>query len=314
MTRVREVGVAGALDPRVIPLLPPADVPAPETLPVATFREGISEIVLASAGEAVDVHSVSDVMIPTDDGAIPARVYEAEADDSAPTLVYFHGGGWVVLGLESHDSACRSLCARAGCRVVSVDYRLAPEHRYPAAAHDCYAATRWVADELGASRIAVGGDSAGGNLAAVTALMARDMGGPDIALQALLYPVTNVASFDTDSYAEYATGHGLTASLMRWFGAQYAGAVGAESDPYVSPLLAPNLAGLPPALVITAEFDVLRDEGEAYASKLAAAGVQTDCVRYNGMHHGFFIMDGPLPQASAAQGEAAAALRAAFQA
>ncbi len=314
MARVREVGVAGALDPRVLPLLPPEDAPASETLPVDVFRAGILEIVLSSVGEPASVHRVCDVDIPTEHAPLPARVYEAEENPSAPTLVYFHGGGWVVLGVDSHDHACRSLCARAGCRVVSVDYRLAPEHRFPAAADDCYAATQWVASELGASRIAVGGDSAGGNLAAVTSLMARDKGGPEICHQLLIYPVTNVATFDTPSYAAYASGYGLTASLMRWFGEQYAGGTGPAADPYVSPLLAPSLAGAPPALVITAEFDVLRDEGEAYAARLSDASVATDCVRYNGVHHGFFIMDGPLPQASAAQAEAAAALRAAFQA
>jgi acetyl esterase len=261
----------------------------------------------------VQVHSVTDVRIPTTSGDVPARVYTAGADGAAPTLVYFHGGGWVVLGVDSHDHACRSLCAQASCRVVSVDYRMAPEDPFPAAGDDCYAATAWVTDVLGASRVAVGGDSAGGNLAAVTALMARDRGGPDIALQLLIYPVTNVATFDTDSYAAYASGYGLTASLMRWFGEQYAGGPGQAENPYVSPLLAPSLADLPPAFVITAEFDVLRHEGEAYAARLADAGVATDCVRYNGVHHGFFIMDGPLPQAAAAQKEAAAALRAAFQ-
>jgi acetyl esterase len=312
MARVREVGVAGSLDSRVLPLLPPDDAPPSETLPVDVFRAGIMDIVLSSAGEPARVHSVSDVEIPGAGGPIPARVYESEANPSAPTLVYFHGGGWVVLGIDSHDHACRSLCSRAGCRVVSVDYRMAPEDPFPAAADDCYAATQWVASALGASHIAVGGDSAGGNLAAVTALMARDRGGPALSHQLLIYPVTNVATFDTPSYAAYATGHGLTASLMRWFGAQYAGGTRQAENPYVSPLLAPSLAGLPPALVITAEFDVLRDEGEAYASNLAAAGVATDCVRYNGVHHGFFIMDGPLPQASAAQDEAAAALRVAF--
>ncbi len=310
----RQVGEAGALDPRVTALLPPADAPAPEALPVAEFRAGIMDIVLATAGAPHRVHRVADVDIPGAAGDIAARVYSPAADGPAPTLVYFHGGGWVVLGIDSHDHVCRSLAVKANCTVVSVDYRLAPEHPFPAAADDCYVATQWAAEELGATAIAVGGDSAGGNLAAVTALMARDRGGPDICHQLLIYPVANVASFDTPSYERYATDHGLTASLMRWFGAQYAPAVGQALDPYVSPLLATDLTGLPPAQVITAEFDVLRDEGEAYARRLADAGVGVDSVRYNGVHHGFFIMDAALDQAVHAQEDAARALRLAFDA
>jgi acetyl esterase len=308
----RQVGEPGALDPRVLPLLPPPDAPAPEALPVAEFRAGIIDIVLASAGAPQRVGCVTDVGIAGPAGDIPARIYAPAGDAPVPTLVYFHGGGWVVLGIDSHDHVCRSLAAKANCAVVSVDYRMAPEHPFPAAAEDCYAATKWVAEELGATHVAVGGDSAGGNLAAAAALMARDRGGPDICHQLLIYPVTNVATFDTPSCDRYATDHGLTASLMRWFGSQYAPDAGQATNPYVSPLLADDLTGLPPAQVITAEFDVLRDEGEAYAQRLVDAGVETDCVRYNGVHHGFFIMDAALEQAVFAQEEAAHALRHAF--
>lgn len=312
MSMVRQVGRAGMLDPRVLPLLPPVDAPAPESLPVAEFRANILEIVLSVAGAPYHVHSVVDVYAPGPGGDIPVRVYSHAGDAPAPVLVYFHGGGWVVLGIDSHDSVCRSLATKANCTVVSVDYRMAPEDPFPAAADDCYAVTKWASGELGATRLAVAGDSAGGNLAAVTALMARDAGGPRIDHQLLVYPVTNVATFETASYGRYATGYGLTASLMRWFGAQYAREGGQAGNPYVSPLLAENLTGLPSATVITAEFDVLRDEGEAYAARLAASDVPTECVRYNGVHHGFFIMDAALEQAVTAQDEAARALRVAF--
>jgi acetyl esterase len=309
---VRHVGEAGALDPRILPLLPPDDAPASESLPVSEFRANILDIVLSVAGAPLPVHTVRDALVPGPAGEISVRVYAHEGSAPAPVLVYFHGGGWVVLGLDSHDSVCRSLATKANCTVVSVDYRMAPEDPFPAAADDCYAVTKWVSDELGATHIAVAGDSAGGNLAAVTALMARDRDGPSIDHQLLIYPVTNVATFETASYAAYASGYGLTASLMRWFGAQYAPSSGQASDPYVSPLLAASHDGLPPATVITAEFDVLRDEGEAYAARLTDAGVPTECIRYNGVHHGFFIMDGVLTQAVAAQDDAAGALRAAF--
>ena len=231
--------------------------------------------------------------------------------------MYFHGGGWVIGSLETHDGTCRELAAGAGCVVVSVDYRLAPEHRYPAAAEDCYAATRWCAEHaaelaIDARRIAVGGDSAGGNLAAVVAQMARDRGGPGLVLQLLVYPVTD-HDFGTASYRDNAAGYLLTAADMRWFWGHYLGddtARGAE--PYASPLRAASLAGLPPALVITAELDPLRDEGEAYARALEAAGVAAKLHRYDGMIHGFFGMSAIMDQAVAAVREATGTLRFAF--
>jgi acetyl esterase len=206
-------------------------------------------------------------------------------------LVFFHGGGWVIGDLESHDRPCRSLTNLSGCCVVAVDYRLAPEARYPAAADDCCAATKWVADNAGemhidASRIAVGGGSAGGNLAAVVSLMARDKGRPEIRSQVLINPVTDF-SFETASYKDNGEGFGLTATAMRWYWDCYLGSPDKGSQPYASPLQAEDLAGLPRALVITAEYDPLRDEGEAYGERLRAAGVPTTVTRYKGVVHGF---------------------------
>jgi acetyl esterase len=200
--------------------------------------------------------------------------------------------------------------------VASVDYRLAPEHRYPTAAEDAFAATRWVAAEgarlgIDGRRIAVGGDSAGGNLAAVVALMARERGGPALALQLLVVPVTQHA-FDTASYRECGEGYLLTRGAMRWFWDHYLRRPEDGREPHASPLLAPDLAGLPPALVITAGFDPLRDEGEAYADRLRKAGVPVTLTRYPGMIHGFFRMTNLVDQSRVARDEAASALRKAF--
>jgi acetyl esterase len=240
------------------------------------------------------------------------------AGAALPLVAFFHGGGWVLCGLDSHDEACRQLANGTGAIVMSVDYRLAPEHRFPTAAEDAYAATRWLADhgaDLGGdpARLAVAGDSAGGNLAASVALMARDRGGPALVFQLLVYPVLD-HSFDTGSYKENATGYFLTVDAMRWFWAQYLGPHGDGSDPYVSPLRAADLSGLPPAHVVTAEFDPLRDEGEAYAARLSAAGVPTEARRYDGAFHGFFSMTAVLDAAAAASAAAHTALRGALHA
>ena len=230
-------------------------------------------------------------------GEIPLRLYRpAGVPDTKPlpVYVYFHGGGWVIGDLESHDVLCRQLTAESGACVIAVDYRLAPEHKFPAAADDAWAATRWIvahAAGLGvdAGRLAVGGDSAGANLAAVVALMARDAGAPAIALQVLIYPVTDVGS-ESPSYADFADGYMLTRDSMRWFIAHYLGRKEDANDWRASPLRAPSLAGLPPALVITAGFDPLRDEGAAYATRLREAGVAVDYVSFGGMIHGFVGM------------------------
>jgi acetyl esterase len=237
------------------------------------------------------IASVKDLEIPGPAGRIPVRVYRPSERGDLPVLVYFHGGGWAICSLETHDVTCRQLANAAGCAVVSIDYRLAPEHRFPAAPEDCFAALGWVAKNAAAfgadpARIAIGGDSAGGNLAAVVALLARDRSGPRLCHQLMIYPVTDHA-FDTPSYRENAEGPLLTRETMRAFWKLYLAREQDGANPYASPLRAGDLSGLPPAHVITAEYDPLRDEGEAYASRLAAAGVPVVVRRYDGMVHGF---------------------------
>jgi acetyl esterase len=269
------------------------------------------------AGPPEEVAKVEDRTIPGPSGVqIPFRIYTPSGQGPLPVLAYFHGGGWVIGNLETVDAPCRALANGAGCVVVSVDYRLAPEHTFPAAAEDCYAATRWVAEhaaELGGDprRIAVGGDSAGGNLAAVVSLMARDRGGPALVFQLLVYPVTDY-SYDTPSYQENAEGYLLTRGAMVWFWDHYLSGGQDGRHPHASPLRAESLANLPPALVITAEYDPLRDEGEAYAKRLEQAGVPVTLTRYPGMIHGFFQMGGVLEGGRRAITQAAEALRSAF--
>jgi acetyl esterase len=240
-----------------------------------------------------------------------------EAASPLPVLVFFHGGGWVIGDLDTHDGICRMIANRANCGVVSVDYRLAPEHKYPAAAEDAYAALLDVharAEEFGfdGTRIAVGGDSAGGNLSAVVAQMARDRGGPAVAYQALVYPVCDF-SFKTGSYRDNAEGYMLTRDSMRWFWGHYLANDADGIQPYASPLRAESLAGLPPALVITAEFDPLRDEGDAYAARLKEAGVAVKHSPYPGMIHGFFQLAEIIPAGKAAIEEVSAELKKVFE-
>jgi acetyl esterase len=260
---------------------------------------------------------VSDRTIPGPAGDIRIRIYTpSEGEAPWPCLVYLHGGGWVICTLDSHDTICRMVANRAACRVVSVDYRLSPEHKFPAPFDDCYAAVQWVHDnaaELGVDpdRLAVGGDSAGGNLSASVAIKARDEGGPPLRYQLLVYPVTD-HNFDTASYSENGDGYLLTADMMRWFWDHYLASPDHGANPIASPLRADNLAGLPPAMVITAEFDPLRDEGEAYAARLEEAGVPVDHTRYDGQIHAFWQMPGSFPAAHSAADAAGAALRKAF--
>ncbi|GGS32656.1 alpha/beta hydrolase [Actinokineospora fastidiosa] len=258
------------------------------------------------------VASVVDRTIPGPDGDVPVRVYTPFGDGPFPALVWFHGGGWVIGSLDENEATCRALCDAVGMVVVSVDYRLAPEHRFPAAAEDAYAALLWTAENVNAERIAVAGESAGGNLAAVVSLMARDRGGPRIALQVLASPVTAPPS-DRPSYVDYADGHFLSRDSMEWFFAQYPRTPDDLDDPYLSPLAAPDLSGVAPALVLTAEYDVLRDEGEEYAHRLLDAGVPVELVRYDGQIHGFFaLLVDQLSVSADAHARAAAALRRAF--
>ena len=262
------------------------------------------------------VAKVEDRNIPGPGGDLPVRIYTPEGGGPFPALVWFHGGGWVVGDLDTADATSRHLTVGAGCVVVSVDYRLAPETKFPGPAEDCYAATQWVAQNapsinVDASRIAVGGDSAGGNLAAVVSLMARDRRGPELALQLMVYPVTEW-DFGTASYQQNADGYGLTQDTMRWYWDHYLANDADATNPYAAPMRAEDLSGLPAALVITAEFDPLRDEGEAYAHLLEAAGVPTQCTRYDGMTHGFFGQSAVMDKGKQAISEASAALKAAF--
>ena len=263
-----------------------------------------------------EVAAVENRSIPGPDGDVPVRIYTPEGSGPLPILVWYHGGGWVIGDLESADPTARHLCKGAGCVVVSVDYRLSPETKFPGPAEDCYSATVWAAENaasLGAdaSRLAVGGDSAGGNLAAGISLMAADRGGPSIVHQLLVYPVTE-RNYETASYVDNAEGYMLARDAMRFYWDAYLGSDADASNPYAAPMQAGSLSGQPQALVITAEFDPLRDEGEAYGRRLQEAGVETTISRYDGMIHGFFGMVGIMDKSGLVMEEATAALRAAF--
>jgi acetyl esterase len=262
----------------------------------------------------VVLESVEDLKIPGPGGQIPIRIYAAEGSGARPVIVYYHGGGWVVGNLETHGNVAGYLAKASGGIVVSVDYRLAPEHPFPAAVEDAYAALEWAsgnAARLGGDpgRIAVAGDSAGGNLAAVVSLKSRDANGPKIRCQALIYPVTNLVSFDTGSHRDFAEGFFLTKEAMEWFRSHYLPDPQDRENPYASPLLARDHANLPPAVVITAQFDPLRDEGEAYAAKLAQGDVPVERIRYDGMIHGFVSFLGLLDEAEDALDRIAARIR-----
>ena len=285
-------------------------------MPVADARQMMELLSQMTGGPIEEVASIEDRTIAGPGADIPIRVYRPRPGGSSPLLVYFHGGGWVIGSLASHDGLCRALANAAGCVVVAVDYRLAPEHRFPCAPEDAYAATRWAvehATELGAdpARVAVGGDSAGGNLTAVVTHLARDRGGPALRFQLLIYPATD-ATLSMPSMRENADGYLLTADDMRWFYGHYLRTPADAADPLVSPLRAARCAGLPPALVVTAGFDPLRDEGEAYAAKLREAGIPVTLRRYDGMIHGFLPMVGVLDQAKQCLAEATRVLRTAL--
>ncbi|UPW01626.1 alpha/beta hydrolase [Halorussus gelatinilyticus] len=320
------------LDPEVTDVIADiesAGVPEWSAMSVESARRVEDEVF--SGGDPPEVEFVRELAIPGPDGSagdrtpeIPIRVYR-HADpggdaDPAPVLVYYHGGGWVLGTLDSIDGVCRRLARRGECVVVSVDYRLAPEHPFPAAVDDADAALRWVADHAASfggdpERLAVGGTSAGGNLAAVTALRARDArrdserdDPPAVARQFLFYPITDYA-FDTDSYAENADGPLLTEADMRWFWDRYLRSDVDGANPYASPLRAPDLSGLPPATVVTCGFDPLRDEGVAYAERLAAAGVEVRHDHHPDQPHGFLSTAASVAAADAALDEIGAELR-----
>ncbi len=283
---------------------------------VADARQAIAAFAQLG-GDPEPVARIEDRQIRGPCQAIPIRIYTPAGSGPFAVLVYFHGGGWVLCDIETHDPVCRSLAKAAECIVVSVDYRLAPEYKFPAGAEDCYAATRWVMNNAhlmngDAHRVAVGGDSAGGNLAAVVALMSRDKGDRAPIFQLLVYPVTDYYLPATPSYQENADGYFLTRDDMVWFWSHYLSNEVDAANPYACPLRAASLGGLPAALVITAEFDPLRDEGEMYAARLRDAGVAARVVRYDGLIHGFFSMAGVLEQGKNALALAAAELRSVF--
>jgi acetyl esterase len=312
----------GALHPQtqaVLDALAAMKLTPPDQLPVeqarAQFMRSRAQFLMAPQA----VGSIADRAIPGRAGEIPLRIYRPQgsaAEALLPALVFMHGGGWVFGNLDSHDPMCRELCNRSGCALVSVDYRLAPEHKFPAAFDDTLDAIRYLGREgaslgIDGTRLAAGGDSAGGNLAAAAAIAFRDQGGPRLALQLLLYPVTDLA-MDTPSYTAFADGYMLTRERMRYFRDAYLSAPGQADDWRASPLRAGDLSRLPPALVITASHDPLVDEGRRYAERLNAAGVPATYTCYDGMVHGFMTMAGAIDDGRAAVAQAAAAVKAAL--
>jgi acetyl esterase len=291
-------------------------VPNLYTLPIAEARTQDVKGAITTAGPPEPVAVVRDFAIPGEAGDIAARIYRPAADGPLPALVYFFGGGWSLGTLDTSDAVCRMITNRAGCASIAVSYRLAPENKFPAAVHDCYSGIAWVAehaDELGvdATRLAVGGDSSGGNLAAAVTLLARERGGPALRHQLLVYPNTDAAA-GTDSMREITDQHFFNANAIKWYWGMYLASPEDGDNPLASPLRAKDLSGLPPATVITAELDPLRDESELYARKLAEAGVPAEVIRYDGMMHGFFTMVGILDTAREAVGTAADRLASAF--
>jgi len=294
------------LDPQVaayLDQLRTLNQPAPWEVPLEDLRRSYDQGAAGLFGPQETVAWEEDV----DADGVPVRIYRPHREEG-PAIVYFHGGGWVLGGLESHGPLCRTLSARSSCAVVAVDYRLAPEHPYPAAVDDAWTALTWAGGRF--SRLAVAGDSAGGQLAASIALRARDVG-LALALQVLIYPATD-RSFDSASYRENADGHGLTAAEMRWLWSQYVPDEARAGEPDCSPLRAPELAGVAPALVLTAEYDPLRDDGEAYARRLADAGVAVALRQYEGLIHGFVRMPAMIARASGAIDEIADEARSAL--
>ncbi|MGF1426888.1 alpha/beta hydrolase [Kitasatospora sp. LaBMicrA B282] len=274
--------------------------------------------VLAEAGEPEPVARVTESAVPGPGGPLPLRIYRAAGSGPQPVLLYLFGGGWTLGGLDTGDAICRALTNAAGCTTVSVGYRLAPEHPFPAALEDCWSTARWLAEhaaELGGDphRLAIGGDSAGGNLAAATTLLARERSGPAFRHQLLVYPNTDQFA-DTPSRRENTDPLLFNHRSVDWYRSHYLADPAHGHDPLASPLRAADLSGLPPATVITAEYDPLRDEGEQYAERLRAAGVPVEATRYAGMVHGFFAMAGVLDDGRTALAQAARRLRAAFDA
>lgn len=300
------------VDPQLAPLLellatvPPLHAGSPDEARLAFRKLSVGD---RRPEQVVPVGSVAQIAVPGPAGAIGARVYRPLLEGPTPTVMLFHGGGWVVGDLDTHDHLARSICRDCAVVVVSIDYRLAPAAPFPAAVDDALAATRWVVsrlDELGGDdRLAVAGDSAGGNLAAVVAQQLRDDAGPALAGQFLIYPATDLAGH-YPSRRENAQGYFLDLPTMRWFTDHYAPDADLHTDPRLSPLRHHDLSGLPPTVIVTAHYDPLRDEGEAYADALAEAGVSVEVRRFEGMIHGFVDMGTFSPGARAALDEACA--------
>ena len=310
------------LDPQVKALLEriaAAGRPSLHTLTPPEAREEYRRSRRALHPDPPEVAAIKNLTFPGPDDTLGARLYRAigaGAEETLPGLVYFHGGGFVIGDLDTHDVVCRGLANAARCAVVSIDYRLAPEHKFPAAVDDAVAATRWVAEHAGelgidATRLAVAGDSAGGNLAAVVALTARDGGRPALVFQVLIYPGTH-PPHHTRSAEVNGQGYVLTRDVVDYFRRNYVRGPKDFDDWRCAPLLAPDVTRLPPALVITAGYDPLLDEGKAYAEKLAAAGVTVQYTCYDGLIHGFITMGRVLDAANRAIDECGAALARAF--
>ncbi|TFV54406.1 alpha/beta hydrolase [Geodermatophilus sp. DF01-2] len=300
------------VDPYIAALLTMLEESGMPPMYEGTPDAGRAQYLALSAARApehvVPVAATEDTTVPGADGELRARVYRPEGEGPFPTVAFFHGGGWVIGDLETHDNTVRSICRGSRVVVVAVDYRLAPEHPFPAAAEDAVAAARWIAAHLGEfggdDRLAVAGDSAGGNLAAVVAQTLTAEGTPLVG-QLLVYPAVDALG-DYPSRKENARGYFLEQPTMDWFYGHYAGAWDDAKDPRLSPLHAADLSGLPPAVVVTAEYDPLRDEGEAYGEALRAAGVPVDVRRCDGLIHGFFAMGAVSPAAQAAVDESCA--------
>jgi len=295
---------------------PPMEQMSPQEM--RADRAAKAEAMAALAGPIQQVWRVENRTIPGPAQPIPIRVYWPAAGKDLPALVYYHGGGWVIGTLDSVDRTMRALANASGCVIISVDYRLAPEHKFPAAVEDADAALQYVAGHaaefgIDANRIAVGGDSAGGNLATVACLMARDRGGPGAAFQLLIYPATDYHD-ERPSSREFAEGYLLTKTLMDYFWGLYLRGPEDGLDPRVSPLRAESLQGLPPAMVITAECDPIRDQGEEYAQRLRESGVPISSKRYAGAIHAFFNLSGVVDAGREAIEDAGAALKAALRA
>jgi len=311
----------GRLDPRVAVYLKLTgagnESPNGKAFSIQESRKRLEKSAASVSGSPVEMASVSDMKATHEGLTVPVRVYRPVKQGTLPVVVFYHGGGWVQGSPDSHDGLCRILAKKSGAFVVSVDYRLAPEHVFPAAVNDAYAALNWVSTQgkqldIDTTKVAVAGDSAGGTLAAVVCLMARDRKGPIVVFQALIYPGVDTTNLNTESYKMFAKGFMLDKSNVERFIGMYLPNAKNRTNPYASPMLAKSHVGLPPALVITAGFDVLRDEGEAYAKKLKDAGVPTRAIRYPGLIHGFVSAPRLLPQARQATDEIAEALRSAF--